>query len=503
MVPKCIIRSVFVVAVILLASGLAACGAGSPDQSTEQGSAGWVETLLSWDVRSKPAKAGNLSPGTYAVDPIFEDLYNALGGEEVLGSAISPSIKLEGKSSQYTESSLMIFDPVEPAINRFKLAPLGISLGIAESESGDEYSGDGRVINGYLVNAVFLEEYERLGGARFAGRPISAVIKNDKKARLEQYFENLGFYQLEGDNDVHLLPYGAYACDRNCRSYSPLAGIPARQPILPASFLQKTLELGLPLVGKPLTGLHLAPDGKQEVIFENLVLVADADSPQEISLRPITEQLSEIARGLSRPEQSDLSVFVEIEKGLGYNVPLHFISYLEQFGGMAVAGRPISAVFSPHAGVYWQCFENLCLQFDLNAEGDQRLRPVPLGVDYKVQAHEQVDDFASNQNIKRIDIRVWEKEPYVSAADYQQIHAVIYDEGKPVKNFEPLLIATMPDGSQHKAYFPPSDQQGVSAIKLAPIPAPNGTLIAYRVCLFGLDGEENCVGDNYLIWDTE
>ena len=91
------------------------------------------------------------------------------------------------------------------------------------------------------------------------------------------------------------------------------------------------------------------------------------------------------------------------------------------------------------------------------------------------------------KQIERIDIRVWEKNAYVSSTGSQEIRTAIYDEGTPLENFEPLLIATMPDGSQRKAYFPPSDEDGCSAIKLAPINAPNGTLIAYRVCLFGMD----------------
>ena len=503
MVPKCLSRSILVLPIFILAINLAACGGESGYPSSDQSSESWTQRLFSWDSRTKPAKAGNLTPGTYAVDPIFAEFYEALGGEEVLGPAISPSTRSDGKTTQYTETSLMVFDPIEPASTRFKLAPLGISLGVAEGDSPVNTQGDGRVINGHLVNPDFLAVYESLGGARFVGRPLSEANFNVEKQRAEQYFENLGFYQLEGNHEVHFMPYGAYACDRNCREQNPVAGIPARQPILPDAFLQKTLELGLPFVGKPLTGLHLAADGKQEVIFENLVLVADEDSPNRVEVRPIAEEISLSAQALAQPGDSNLSVFIEIEDGLGYNVPLHFINYLEQFGGLQIAGLPISEVFSPEPGLFWQCFTNLCLQFNLNVEGDQRLQPAPLGADYKAKSYEQVRDFSGSQDIGSIDLRVWEKDTYVASTGSQEIHTAIYEDAKPLKNFEPLLIATMPDGSQRKAYFPPSDEEGCSSIKLAPIDAPNGTLIAYRVCLFGLDGQENCVGDNYLIWDAE
>jgi len=331
----------------------------------ERGSNSWSYRLFSWDSESDVGQVRKLAPVTYAVDPLFADFYQAMGGEEILGPAISPSRRSESQTKQYTESSLMVFDPLAPLSARFKLAPLGNSLGVAEGNLDATAVGEGRVINGHLVIPDFLALYESLGGARFVGRPISGALFNVEKQRLEQYFENLGFYQLHGGSKVHLMPYGAYACDRNCRKKEPLAGIPGRQPILPDPFIKKTLELGLPFVGKPLTGLHLAPDGKQEVIFENLVLVADHENPLQVGVRPIAETISQHAQALAAPQESELSVFIEIAGGMGYNVPIHFIQYLETFGGMQIAGQPISEVFSPGPGLYWQCFTNLCLQFNL------------------------------------------------------------------------------------------------------------------------------------------
>jgi hypothetical protein len=502
MVPKCLSRSVIVLLVIIAAIGLSACAGGQPAFARGEPNS-WTYRLFSWDAEAKQIEKEILPPGTYAVDPIFIDFYQALGGVEVLGPAISASRNTEGKTSQYTESSLMVFDPLATASNRFQLAPLGITLGVAEGNQLGQTDGDGRLINDKLVVADFLATYESLGGARFVGRPISDATFNVEKGRLEQYFENLGFYQIDGKSTVHLMPYGAYACDRKCRDQATFAAIPMKQSVLPPSFLQKAIELGLPFVGKPLTGLHIAPDGKQEVIFDNLVLVAEADSMDQVTIRPVAVQISRKAQKLVEPADSNLSIFFEVEDGLGYNVPLHFRDYINQNGGMQISGQPISEVFSPQAGIYWQCFTNLCLQFNMNVEGEQRLSPVPLGREYKAESFQRTRDFDTSQDINTIDIRVWEKDTFVSAAGSQEIHTVISEEGTPLRNFEPLLIATMPDGSQRKAYFPPSDSDGLSAIMLAPIKAPNGTLIAYRVCLFGLDGQENCVGDNYLIWDTD
>jgi hypothetical protein len=198
-----------------------------------------------------------------------------------------------------------------------------------------------------------------------------------------------------------------------------------------------------------------------------------------------------------------LSVFIEIESGLGHKVPTHFMNYLSLFGGFDVAGQPISEVFSPEPGIYWQCFTNLCLEFNLNEVGDQRLRPLPLGADYKVKDYDKVRDFVANQNLEGLDIKVWEKKTFVSSNEPQDIHIALYENGKELENYEPILVVTMPDGTQRKAIFQPSDKYGRTSIQLSPIEAPNGTLIAYRICLVGVTVEPHCVGDNYLIWNSD
>lgn len=168
-----------------------------------------------------------------------------------------------------------------------------------------------------------------------------------------------------------------------------------------------------------------------------------------------------------------------------------------------MAGDPISEVYSHEAGVYRQCFTNLCLQFNLNLEGEQRLRPMPLGIEYKAVNYESVRNFEASQELDHLDLKVWEKDTFVSSKGLQEIHVALVEDGKPLVNYELVLIVTMPDGSQRRAYFQPSDENGRTSIKLAPIEAPSGTLIAYKVCLFWMDAEPRCAGDNYLIWNSE
>jgi hypothetical protein len=498
--PKVLSRKSVLTLLILLAISLGGCELGDFSNRTNSER---ISRLLSWKSKPSGQERKELIPGAYPIDLTFTDFYLAFGGEETLGPAISIATTENGVTKQYTDTGLMIFNPHEPEPSRFSFAPLGLELGTAGGELLGKAYVTGRIIAGHLVIADFLEEYERLGGARFVGKPIGEAQYNTEKGRIEQYFENLGFYKLDGESRVRLMSYGAYACDRNCRQQDPVAGIPVLQTVIPDTFLKKTLELGLPIVGKPLTGVHYDIDGNQEVIFENIVLVAEDDFANEVGIRPIVEQIGEYRQDPTESQDSPLSEFYEVNNGIGYDVPLYFVEFLNANGGLQIAGDPISHVFSPEPGVFWQCFTNLCLEFNLNEDGAGRLRLVPIGVDYKNKQFKSAFNFEQSQSLEQLEIKVWERDSYVSSNDSQEINVAIYQSNSPLSNFEPLLLVTMPDGSQRKAYFQPSSENGCTSIELAPIDAPNGTLIAYKVCLFGMDGEPKCVGDNYLIWDTD
>ena len=128
---------------------------------------------------------------------------------------------------------------------------------------------------------------------------------------------------------------------------------------------------------------------------------------------------------------------------------------------------------------------------------------MPLGNEYKAGEYDKIMDFTANQSLQRVEIKVWERSTFVSAEESQEIHVALYENGRPLKNYEPIMIITMPDGGQREAYFQPSNNNGRTSLNLPPVEAPNGTLIAYQICLRDLDRESHCVGDNYLIWNSD
>jgi hypothetical protein len=156
----------------------------------------------------------------YVLDPVFRELYDFLGGKNVLGEAISPAKQVNGVVSQYVTAGLMIFDRDAPARRKFQFGALGKDFGIISP-------GDSELV----VAAPFQDFYDQLRGETFVGLPITGAVFNEEKNRTEQYFENLGFYQgPETDGAVRLLPYGAWSCGDECQSSLSLNA----SPLVPA-----------------------------------------------------------------------------------------------------------------------------------------------------------------------------------------------------------------------------------------------------------------------------
>ena len=126
----------------------------------------------------------------------------------------------------------MVNDPGAPPSLRVRLFPVGLERGVKEPNVDEPTEPDKLYIDGHIIHDEFVEMYNALGSTHIVGRPLTEVRFNLEAGRMEQYFENLGFYRLEADpnNADRLLSYGAFMCDRRCH-YTPnevaLPAIPA------------------------------------------------------------------------------------------------------------------------------------------------------------------------------------------------------------------------------------------------------------------------------------
>lgn len=241
----------------------------------------------------------------YYLDPIFRSFYVFLGGEAVLGKVISNAKIVNGVTLQYTENSLMTFDPTQPESSRFQLSPLGTQLGFGWKDLED-----------VQVGVPFRELYDHLGGQGFVGKPITGMFYNQEKDRYEQYFENLGFFLGEDSGMVvHLLPYGAWMCGYECQVEGqnnailsiPTLSIEPTQAGNNESYTMSEIaiqvqtmnfvspnqkpqisvnlqENGIPLEGETLQAMILMPDGNQWMV---LMPETDQTGTTQLELDPI------------------------------------------------------------------------------------------------------------------------------------------------------------------------------------------------------------------------
>ena len=443
------------------------------------------------------------------VDPLFRDFYDNLGGENVLGPAISPLFPLNNLKYQYTQNSLMEYNPESAPSEKFRLANLGQDMGITEPAVSQHGTG-GLYLDGHVIFAPFIPMYTKLGGIRIVGRPLTEVHFNPEKQRYEQYFENVGFYWYESDpqDAVHLLAYGVWKCDKHCPypyQINSIVDLPnnIRNP-LDDLFTEAMAQLGSDFTGFALTAAYQAPDGKIDKIYENVVLTADPANGNRVTLRRLPEAVGVLVQPpVPKSEIKGMNFFPK-EVDLGYNIPQAFLDYIMAHGGLEISGPPITELALTTEQVFRQCFKYMCLDYHLlsNLPEPLRIRPAPLGypyrdVNYKVQPPGDVIQISLD---KAITMQVYVRYELILSSQMQEVSASIFMGEKPYSRVEPILVVSYPDGSQKAYYFPPTGKDGKTTKILDPIPAQNGTLVPYKVCLSTPSKDLFCVKESFVIW---
>jgi len=305
--------------------------------------------------------SGNNKNAILVVDHRFAEFYDWLGGEEVIGPIISKIFSHGNNEYQYTAAILMVFVPDANSTDRFQVAPLGLELGVAQPPTNPDSPF------GHEVHPDFMDMYIQLGGVRIVGLPLHEAYYNAELGRIEQVYENMGFYQLVNTlpGDVKLLDIGAWKCGEKCGYTSPAERRVQPHQTFDSPFTTAISRLDPSFSGQPLTGPFIAPDGNIEQIFENIVVMAAPDYPGGIRLRPLLELLG-----------------VDAQAGI-YSVPEFFMEYINRNSGLELSGNPISEYQTFSSDVSRQCFENLCLDFYANFPEELQVQPAPLGYTYK------------------------------------------------------------------------------------------------------------------------
>ena len=130
-------------------------------------------TCLGWACANPPAPNPALEfAGQFQVDPVFRAYYIYHGGEERLGKAISPPRKEGSATIQFLETGKMVFDPNAPRNSKFRMAPLGLEMGISEPETPPPSNPELHYLNGHTISPDLYPMYELLG-ADMVGKPLT------------------------------------------------------------------------------------------------------------------------------------------------------------------------------------------------------------------------------------------------------------------------------------------------------------------------------------------
>ena len=437
---------------------------------------------------------------SYVIDPRFRPFYDQLGGIAVLGPPISEMRVVNGIWYQYTKAALLMHDPEAPESRQFQLAPLGSEYWLVEGQLEREKP---KIYRG------FVPLYREIGSAKIVGLPLTDVYFNPENNRVEQHFENLGFYYLKSDpvRVVKLLDYGAWKCAEYCGSIIS-DGTIRSSPQVKSRIAQAIQRLGLDFnfTGDPLTEPYIASDDRWEQIFENVVIYEDSESPAKISLRPILQMLDLPSWPLETESDIPGMFFYSIEGNLGFNIPDFFRDYLKGNLGFQLSGYPVSSFVRFTEGVYRQCFENLCLDYYHSLDPELRIQPAPLGRAYKNTFYppNKAEVAQTINKYNNINMYVWEMQATIKPNQSQVIRLKVVDGRVPLRNIEPVLKLTLPDGVDKTVRFPPTDENGLTSLILEPIQAKNGTSIEFQVCIDDLDVKPICPPpDGFTIWGED
>ncbi len=398
----------------------------------------------------------------------------------------------------------MVFDPDNSP--RYYLEPVGLDAGFSDLPNNPPENPGVRYLNGYIIPEDFAQFYDQMGGERWVGLPLTRARLNPEKNRIEQYFENMGFFRFEDDppGAVYLMPYGLWKCAGECSQYPGVqnAGISAgTMEAVESPFGEAIARFGTQFTGKTLSDAYRTEDGRIEQIFQNVVLIQDQATPLGVSLRPVSTLLDQGGEGYQSSSDLDEGYFREVMEGAGFYIPTFFLEFIDRYYGFEVSGEPISVLVEVRDGVMQQCFENYCLLYDAKADSSQQVRLVPQGQKYKDAYHMGAQAPSQEPEVfRQIQLDIWEQLPQISSLENQQIGACIHEAGLPLVNAQAVVSIYTQENGTSTFPFAPTDTGGCSFLMLDPIQAPNGTTVDYQVCFQGLGKEDYCKKDSFLIW---
>jgi len=436
----------------------------------------------------------------YGIDKSFRDFYKKMGGSVVLGPVISEVFSWDENQCQYTENALMCFNPKLSQNRGYFFFPIGAMLGVNASLNEKTSNETLEVYEG------FIPLFQQLGGETTSGKLLTGVRYNLQEKRIEQYFENIGFYRQIDDPDekIQLLAYGAHTCDEKCKftaRQGAVVNVNANTVTMPFLRFIKRFEQ-LDAFGEPLTAPIEIQSGLIQQVYQNAVFIGNPALPETIHLLDVPVRLG-VRRDQPGPQLYSLEdnmVFYVVNSPNGFHVPSVFDQFIIKHGGRELSGSPLCEVYEDGDHIR-QCFQNYCLDF---LPGSQEVKMVPLGEEFLQTMNIQTEQVVLFEyTAQTVTVHIQEKSSHVSLNEEQelQIQVLRTENRTPLQNIAAVLKITLPDANEYFYDVPATDQYGISKITIPGIKrVQNGSVLTYSLCLKVPGNEPLCVNGSYLIW---
>lgn len=436
---------------------------------------------------------------TFELYPQLKPIYDELGGAKRLGVPISNAFNHgTGTVRQYVQNAVLEYNSVTGTSS---IVPVGLALKINPNATEVEIGEDAQKINGIPVPDEIAELVAKLGFV-YVGSPLTRFQHNSNHNRYEIYFERLGFWIGENDKDkaVNLLPYGNWGMAIIGPLPTPALGrIDSTGQSEVIQFDQLAERLGADLAGELLLEMGSETGAVPLRIYENIAMVIDPESKKAVLL-DLPALLGIQGSQPNEKKADDRYIFFPVNGKLGYNIPKIFYEMIVQHGGLDILGEPINEIYYTDDShkIIQQCFENLCLNFDLATETSQ---PAKLGLEYHARYHSQSQP--AQEPILVFSMKVWDVHETLAPGQVQEIHAFISQNNEPLQGISPSLEITMPGRQIIVLDLPPTDSEGQTFVRIPAITAENGEIVTYQLCAPSLTVSRFCIQDNFVIWDVK
>jgi hypothetical protein len=274
-----------------------------------------------------------------------------------------------------------------------------------------------------------------------------------------------------------------WVVNQNARPLSTTEYFPETKHNVSGEFLKFFRERGeLEVFGYPITDEFVDNEGRLLQYFQRFRMELDPDSPAQVQLGNLAEEMNLADRPVSAPDNSAGRFYTET----GHTLHPNFAAFFDAYGGVALFGYPITK-YLPENGRFVQYFQRARLEYYPDEAPAQRVQLAHLGSIYFVWASlpaELLGPVPARLSGSYLLVSASVAEPYTAYPGQQTVYvyvtSVTEQRSAPVQNASAVLKVRYPDGETSYT-MPVTNNRGFASLTFDLESAPVGYNAVIRV----------------------